>query len=301
MTTIDAAPHGRAGKPAASATPGPLRRFARRLLTNKLALASLAVLVLLILIAVFADLLAPLDPTKQNLIARNEPSSAEHWLGTDDLGRDQLSRLIVGTRITLIAPAVAVALGLVIGVPTGLLAGYLGGWVDQVLSRIADALFSIPSLVLAMAVVAVRGPSTINAMAAVGVLFAPRLFRVVRGSTMSLKRLQFIDAAKTMGSTPLRIVRSHIFNNLSGVLIVQTTVLLGFGVLIEAGLSFLGIGVQPPGASWGVILRRSFDNINAQPIASLWPGLLITILILAFQFLGDGMRDSLGREIRHAK
>ncbi|WP_019631445.1 ABC transporter permease [Actinomadura atramentaria] len=279
-------------------TAGPVRRFATRLARQPLAVASAAVLVLLVLVAVAAPLLATHDPDATNLAARNLPAGGGHLFGTDDLGRDVYSRLLYGTRVTLLAPVIAVGVGAVLGVPAGLLAGYLGGPVDWLLSRVADALFALPGIVLAMAIVAVRGPSTANAMTAVGVLFAPRLFRVVRGATLSVRRAVFVDAARTIGAGTGRIVGHHVLPNVAAPIIVQFTVLLGFGVLMEAGLSFLGIGVQPPEASWGVLLRRGFDNLYAAPFQSVPPGVAITVLILAFQFLGDGMRDSLGKELR---
>ncbi|WP_208378985.1 ABC transporter permease [Cumulibacter soli] len=282
-------------------TGSPLKRFAKRLVKQKLAMISLAILVFLVLVAIFSDLLVPYDPTEQSLLDKNLPPHNAHIFGTDDLGRDVLSRMIDGTAITLLAPVIAVAVGLLLGVPTGLAAGYFGGWVDWLGSRIADALFAIPGIILAMAIVAVRGQSTVNAMIAVGILFAPRFFRVLRGETMAVRTSMYVDAAKTIGASPGRIIRSHIVPNIAPTLIVQCTLLLGYGVLVEAGLSFFGIGVQPPEASWGVVLRRSFESINELPFQSLPPGLAITILILALQFLGDGMRDSLGKEIRSGK
>ncbi len=278
-----------------------MRRFAGRLVRQKLAVISLAVLTVFVLIALLSDLLAPYDPRQQDLVSRNLPPHGNHPFGTDDLGRDVLSRLIDGTGITLMAPVIAVGVGLVLGVPIGLLAGYFGGWFDWLSSRLADALFAIPGLILAMAVVAVRGQSTVNVMIAVGVLFAPRLFRVIRAETMVIASSRFVDAAVTAGASPLRIIRTHVVPNVAPSLIVQCTVLLGLGVLIEAGLSFFGIGVQPPNASWGVVLRRSFDAISEEPMLSFAPGAAITLLILSLQFLGDGMRDSLGREIRRGK
>lgn len=284
-----------------TSTGSPLKRFVKRLVQQKLAMFSLAVLVFFILVAIFADLLMPYEPTDQSLLDKNLPPHNAHPFGTDDLGRDVLSRMIDGTAITLLAPVIAVVVGLTIGVPFGLLAGYFGGWIDWMSSRVADALFAIPGIILAMAIVAVRGQSTVNAMIAVGILFAPRFFRVLRSETMSVRTSMYVDAAKTIGASPLRIIRTHILPNVAPSLIVQCTVLLGYGVLVEAGLSFFGIGVQPPDASWGVVLRRSFESINELPFQSLPPGLAITILILALQFLGDGMRDSLGKEIRHGK
>lgn len=284
-----------------SSTGSPLKRFMKRLVKQKIAMVALAILVFFVLVAIFADLLMPYDPTEQSLLDKNLPPHNAHLFGTDDLGRDVLSRMIDGTAITLLAPVIAVVVGLTLGVPFGLLAGYFGGWIDWMGSRVADALFAIPGIILAMAIVAVRGQSTVNAMIAVGILFAPRFFRVLRGETMAVRTSMYVDAARTIGASPLRIIRTHILPNVAPSLIVQCTVLLGYGVLVEAGLSFFGIGVQPPDASWGVVLRRSFESINELPFQSLPPGLAITILILALQFLGDGMRDSLGKEIRNAK
>lgn len=284
-----------------TSTKGPLHRFVRRLLRQKLAVLSLVVLASLVVVALFSDLLAPHDPRQQDLTARNLPPHADHLLGTDDLGRDVLSRLIDGTGITLLAPVIAVLVGVAIGLPIGLIAGYVGGWFDWLSSRAADALFAVPGLILAMAVVAVRGPSTVNAMITVGILFAPRIFRVIRAETMAIASSRFVDASIVAGASRMRIIRSHVLPNIAPSLIVQCTVLLGIGVLIEAGLSFFGIGVQPPDASWGVVLRRSFDAINEQPVLSVPPGAAITILILSLQYLGDGMRDSLGKEVRHGK
>ncbi|GAB3305591.1 ABC transporter permease subunit [Epidermidibacterium keratini] len=299
-TTAEPEPEATPAGPVGS-TGSPLRRFWRRLVRQKLAMISLAFLMLLVLVAIFADLIVPYDPYAQDLLARNLPAHDGHLMGTDDLGRDIFSRMIDGTGITLLAPVIAVAVGLVLGVPLGLIAGYFGGWFDWLTSRVADALFALPGIILAMAVVAIRGQSTVNVMIAVGILFAPRFFRVMRGEAMAVRTAMFVDAAKTIGTSPLRIIRSHILPNVAPSLIVQCTILLGYGVLVEAALSFFGIGVQPPDASWGVVLRRTFDAINDVPFQSLGPGLAITLLILATQFLGDGMRDSLGKEIRNAK
>ncbi|MQA96938.1 MAG: ABC transporter permease subunit [Streptosporangiales bacterium] len=281
-------------------TAGPFRRFTRRLVRQPLAFGSLLVIVLLVITALAAPLLAPMDPNATDLVARNQPPGGGHLLGTDDLGRDLLSRLIYGTRITLMAPLIAVGVGALIGVPAGLIAGFWGRTPDWLLSRLADAMLSLPSLVLAMAIVAARGPSTVNAMTAVGLAFSPRIFRVVRGATMSVRHEVFIDASRAIGCTTKRLIAVHVLPNVAAPLIVQATVLLGFGVLAEAGLSFLGVGVQPPEASWGVLLRRGFDNLYMAPFQSIPSGLAITVLILAFQFLGDGMRDSLGKELRRA-
>lgn len=280
-------------------TDSALRRFVRRFRRERLAMASTAMLILLILLALAAPLLATHDPNDTDLIDKLLTlGQGGHLLGTDDLGRDAFSRLLYGARISILAPFIAVGVGLVIGVPTGLLAGFHGGWMDAVLGRVADALLALPGLILAIAIVAARGPGTVNAMTAVGVAFAPRLFRVVRGAAMEVRQETFVEASRAAGASSRRLIFGHVLPNILPPLVVQASVLLGFGVLTEAGLSFLGIGVQPPDASWGVLLRRGFDHLQAAPHLSWPPGLMIMVLTLCFQFIGDGIRDSFGREVR---
>jgi peptide/nickel transport system permease protein len=264
--------------------------------------AATVLLVLIAAVAVAAPALAPHDPNDTDLIAKfAEWGEDGHLLGTDDLGRDAFSRLLYGTRITLVAPFIAVGVALVLGLPTGLLAGFRGGIVDAVLGRVSDALLALPGLVLAIAVVAARGPGTVNAMTAVGIAFAPRVFRIVRGATLGVRAETFIEASRAAGASSTRLIGSHVLPNILPPLIVQVSVMLGFAVLTEAGLSFLGIGVQPPDASWGVLLRRGFDHLQAAPLLSFPPGLMIMVLTLCFQFIGDGLRDSLGKEIRRER
>ena len=276
-----------------------LQHFLRRYRGEPMAVASTVIFVLLVLIAVFAPLLAPYDPNDTDLLAKFTPLFTDgHLLGTDDLGRDAFSRLLYGSRITLVAPFIAVGVGLMLGLPTGLIAGFKGGWVDVVFSRTSDAVLALPGLILAIAFIAARGPGTVNAMIAVGMGFAPRIFRIVRGATLTVRGETYIEASRSSGASTTRLIGSHVFPNILPPLIVQASVLLGFAVLTEAGLSFLGIGVQPPEASWGVLLRRGFDHLQRAPWLSWPPGLMIMILTLSFQFIGDGLRDSLGRETR---
>ncbi|TCP45050.1 peptide/nickel transport system permease protein [Tamaricihabitans halophyticus] len=263
-------------------------------------MVALGLLALLLLVALVADWIMPHDPNAQDLLGQNAPPSATHPLGTDDLGRDILSRLIDGTGVTLLAPFIAVGVGVLIGLPVGMLAGYFRGIFDWLSTRVADALFAVPGILLAMAIVAIRGPSTVNVMIGVGVLFAPRVFRVIRAEVLAIRQATFVDAARTIGASPMRILRNNILPNTAGTLIVQCTVLLGMGVLIEAALSFFGIGVQPPQASWGVVLRRSFDSLTEAPMQSIYPGIAITLLVLAFMYVGDGIRESIGKEHREA-
>lgn len=283
-------------------TPSPLRRFLRRYWQERLAVGATVLLALIAALAIAAPALATHDPNEADLIAKfAAPGDEGHLLGTDDLGRDAFSRLLYGTRITLIAPFIAVGVALLLGLPTGLLAGFRGGIIDAVLGRVADALLALPGLVLAIAVVAARGPGTVNAMTAVGITFAPRVFRIVRGATLGVRAETFIEASRAAGASVTRLIGSHVLPNILPPLIVQVSVMLGFGVLTEAGLSFLGIGVQPPDASWGVLLRRGFDHLQAAPHLSFPPGLMIMVLTLCFQFIGDGLRDSLGKEVRRER
>ena len=276
-----------------------LQHFVRRYRGEPLAVASTVIFLLLALIAVFAPLLAPYDPNDTDLIAKFTPPLTDgHLLGTDDLGRDAFSRLLYGSRITLVAPFIAVGVGLMLGLPTGLVAGFRGGWLDVLFSRTSDAVMALPGLILAIAFIAARGPGTTNAMIAVGMGFAPRIFRIVRGATLTVRGETYIEASRSSGASTTRLIGSHVFPNILPPLIVQASVLLGFAVLTEAGLSFLGIGVQPPQASWGVLLRRGFDHLQRASWLSWPPGLMIMILTLCFQFIGDGLRDSLGRETR---
>lgn len=296
------APPKAAATVTAERTPSPLRRFLRRYRHERLAVAATVLLALIAIAAIAAPALATHDPNDTDLLAKlAAPGDDGHLLGTDDLGRDAFSRLAYGTRVTLMAPFIAVGVALLLGLPTGLLAGFRGGIVDAVLGRIADALLALPGLVLAIAVVAARGPGTVNAMTAVGIAFAPRVFRVVRGATLGVRAETFIEASRAAGASSTRLIGTHVLPNILPPLIVQISVMLGFAVLTEAGLSFLGIGVQPPDASWGVLLRRGFDHLQAAPHLSFPPGLMIMVLTLCFQFIGDGLRDSLGKEIRRER
>ena len=252
-------------------------------------------LLVVLLAAVFAPLVAPHDPATQDLLARYAGWSGEHWLGTDDYGRDVFSRLVFGARATISAAAIAVGVSLVIGVPTGLVAGYRRGRVDAVLSRLFDALMSIPGLMLALTIVAVLGPGLVNAMAAVGLVFAPQFFRVARAATSEVMGETFIEAAVATGCAPRRVLLSHVLPNVVPSVIVQISVALGVAVSAEASLSFLGLGVEPPTASWGSMLSTSAQTMTLAPNLVWIPGLLIFSVVLAFTLLGEGLRRVLGR------
>ncbi|RBY92976.1 ABC transporter permease [Blastococcus sp. TF02A-30] len=279
----------------APATPS---TFVRRFRRNKVGVAALALLVVVVLLAVFAPWIAPHDPNQGELSRALEGPSGEYWFGTDDLGRDVLSRLIHASRVSLVAAALATGVALLIGLPLGLISGYFGGWVDNVIMRFNDALMSFPALILAVVIVGLLGPSLTNAMLAIGIVYAPRIMRVVRGSALSVREEVYVLSARATGCGAPRIIGGHVLPNILSPLVVQTTIMLGLTILAEAGLSFLGLGVQPPTASWGSILGRAFPYMGRTPTTVIVAGLTISVVVLAFNLLGDAFRDSLGRERR---
>ncbi|WP_420452382.1 ABC transporter permease [Ilumatobacter sp.] len=279
-----------------SESPG--QRFRRRLLANRWALIALVYLVLLVGVAIFAPWLAPKDLSDQDLSNVLAPPLDNGLLGTDGLGRDVLSRMIFATRVALLAVFQAVLVGLILGVTPGLVAGFFGGWVDSIIMRFTDAIMSFPPLILALAIVGVLGANLRNAMIAVGVIFAPTFLRLVRGSVLSVREETYIEASRSIGTPSWRIILRHILPNVMPPLLVQIALTSGFAMLAEASLSFLGLGVQPPDASWGTMLDEGRRRLSEQPWLVVWPGITLGVTVLAFNVLGDGIRDSLGREIR---
>lgn len=280
----------------------PRQRFWRRFRRQRPALLSLLFLLLLTAIAVFAPLLSPADPDDQNL--RNvlaAPGSDGFLLGTDQFGRDMLSRMLVASRISLLAAVEAVGVAVVLGVPLGLVGAYLGGRFDRWVVRLADAFMSFPPLILAVAIVAARGPGLTNAMFAVGLVTAPRLLRLVRSSVLSVREETYIEAARSIGTPTGRIIRRHVLPNVLSPLLVQLSLVAAFAMLAEATLSFLGLGVVPPQASWGSMLQEGARFVSLAPHLVVFPGIAIALTVLAFNVLGDGLRDSLGREIRSSR
>jgi len=278
----------------------PRARFWRRFKRQRAAMVAAGFLIVVAICAIFAPLIAPRDPIEQSLSDSLAGPSADYWLGADRLGRDTLSRLIYGARYSLLAAIEAVSVAVVLGVPPGLLAGFVRGRVDAVASMIAEAILSIPAIILALAIVGVLGPNLTNAMLAIGIVYAPWLFRVVRGAAISVREETYIEAARASGVRTRRIVAGHVLPNVMSPLIVQISLALGFAVLAEAAVSFLGLGVQPPNASWGVMLGQATSELERHPILVLVPGIAIVLTVLAFNTLGDGLNDSLGREIRQA-
>jgi ABC-type dipeptide/oligopeptide/nickel transport system permease subunit len=250
---------------------------------------------LLVVIAVLAPEVAPYSPTANFPLINAGPSGA-HWLGTDDVGRDLLSRLMFGARISLEAATNVVVLALVISVPIGLTAGYFSGRTDNVLMRLMDALFAFPPLILAITVAALLGRSLHNEAIAIAITFVAGFARIIRGQVLAVREEMYIEASRSLGAGPFRMIRRHVLPNVASPLIIQAAIAFGFALLAEAGLSFLGLGVQPPNASWGVMLQEAYPFVLSDPWATIIPGLAIALTVLAFNLVGDGLRDALGRE-----
>lgn len=276
-----------------SATRRSLRRFRR----ERVAMIALVTMGLVVVAAVIAPLLAPHDPLEQNLRRILEGPSTEHLLGTDQLGRDVLSRLLYAGRVSLLAAVQAVAVAVAIGVPVGLVLGYVGGWWDRVVMRFVDAVMALPGLILVIAIVAVLGSGLTNAMVALGIVFAPTFIRLTRASTLAVREELHVDAARVQGYRTSRILLRHVLPNAIAPVIIQISLALGLAMLIEAGLSFIGLGVQPPQASWGVMLAEGSAFLDQHAFLVVPPGLAITVSVLALTLVGDGIRDSLGRGV----
>ena len=273
-----------------------LRYFARR---NPRMIVGGALVFIWLFLAAFAPLVAPYDPIKVNVADSLLPLSGAHFLGTDDLGRDVLSRVIWGSRVSLSVGVISVSIGFLLGVSLGLAAGYLGGTFDLLVMRGIDALLAFPALVLAIAITAALGPQIQNAMIAIGIVAIPAYARLTRGQALSLRERDFIVAARTVGARPIRIVLRHIFPNLANALIVQATLSTAFAILAEAALSFLGLGPQPPYPSWGQDINYSQRYLpNLKWWMSVGPGVAIFTAVFAFNFLGDALRDALDPRLR---
>ncbi len=276
-------------------SPQGARRFWRAFLADHWAVAGLTFLVIIIVAAIFAPLIAPMNPSTQDLLAINAPPGLHHLLGTDDLGRDILSRIIWGGRVSLRATFEIVVLAIVVALPLGLLAGFLRGRTDSVIMRLMDALFSFPPLVLALTVAALLGDSLNNAAIAIAIVFVPSFVRLIRGEVIAVREEAYVEAAQSLGAKPGRIMRAHVLPNVASPIIIQVSLALGFALLAEAGLSFLGIGAQPPTPSWGDMLNEAYQFIFTAPLALVFPGLAIMLCVLSFNVVADGLRDAIGR------
>ncbi len=270
-----------------------IRLYLDRLKENRLAMAGLLIIAFLALAALFAPWLCRQDPSAQNLLARLEPPSFIHWMGTDDLGRDVFSRLLIGTRISLSVGFVAVGIALFIGVGLGLFAGFFGGKWDSLIMRVVDMMLSIPTIFLILAVLALLGPNIYNVMAVIGLTAWPGLTRLVRGEVLSLKEREYIQAAKISGISTSRILVVHLLPNVIAPVLVSATLGVAGAILTESALSFLGLGVQPPAPSWGNILSIGRDYLHMAWWLSVFPTVAILMTVLAFNLLGEGLRDVL--------
>lgn len=271
----------------------PWQRSLRILVQRRTALAGLAVVLFFIALAILAPLVSPYNPLATHWLLVRKAPSALHWFGTDEIGRDVLSRVIWGTRASLSAGLVSVSLALAVGVPIGLVSGYLGGIVDGKLMRMVDAMLAIPFLILAIALAAFLGPSLANAMIAIGVSQTPIFARLTRGQVLAVKHEDYIEAARAVGNPQYRIVLRHILPNIVPPLLVQATLAAASAIIAEAALSFLGLGEQPPDPSWGSMLNTAKNFISQAPWMALWPGLAIFLLVLSLNLFGDGLRDAL--------
>jgi peptide/nickel transport system permease protein len=271
----------------------PTRRALRRLFRRKGAMGGMFVIASFIMLAVLAPWIVPYDPLATSWTLVRKPPSALHWFGTDDLGRDILSRVVYGARASLVAGAISVGIALGIGVPFGLLSGYRGGFIDALISRITDAMLACPFLILAIALAAFLGPSLGNAMIAIGISTTPIFVRLTRGQTMSVKVEDYVEAARAIGNPRWRIALFHILPNIMPALLVQATLSIAAAIIAEAALSFLGLGQQPPAPSWGSMLNAAQRFLTNAPWMALWPGLAIFLVVLSFNLVGDGLRDAL--------
>jgi peptide/nickel transport system permease protein len=279
-----------------------LRLVARApILANPLNVVAFALIAVFAACALLAPLLAPYDPLLQDLGSRLRPPSPEHWLGTDSLGRDIASRILYGARISLIIGVVVVTAAGVVGTAIGLVAGYAGGLIDEALMRLTEVFLAFPALILAMAIAGALGPSLTNAIIAIAAVTWAVYARLVRGQILSLRRREFVEAARAMGASRTRIVVRHLLPNALAPLMIQASFDLGSSIIAAAGLSFIGFGAQPPTPEWGVMISEGRNYISTQPWVSLFPGLAILLAVGSFNLLGDGLRDAFDPRLSRSK
>lgn len=264
-------------------------------------LASGLVLLALALAAVLAPWLSPYPPSEQDLLASKQSPTRAHWLGTDVLGRDVLSRMIWGTRVSLAVGVVVVGMEIVIGVGLGVAAGYRGGWWDLIALRVADVTFAFPPLLFAILIVALLGPNLLNILLALMIVGWPELTRLTRSEVLGLRELEFVEAAHALGARGRRVVGRHLIPNLVNTVLVQSSLRIGQVIVAESVLSFLGIGLQPPTPSWGSMINEGLEYLRTSPHLTLFPGAGLVVIVLAFNFLGEGLRESLDPRLRHRR
>lgn len=285
---------------ATNSTPRPntRRRFVRVFLGRKIVILGVGIITLLVLTALLADLISPYDPYKQNLRESLQQPSLAHLLGTDALGRDTLSRVIYGSRTSLAVGIGATLIGAALGMALGLLAGYFGGILNTLVMRFVDALMAVPSLMLALALGAALGGGLTNVIIALGISIIPTYARLMRGQVLTVKQQDYVAAGEVIGGSDLRIMLLHVLPNCLSPLIVLITLNLGVAILAEAGLSFLGLGINPPGAAWGAMVSDGYRFLMSNPILSFAPGVCVMLVVLAFNLVGDGLRDALDPRLR---
>ena len=283
---------------ATQAPASPARLAARRFCRRPAAVLGLVVVVAFLLAAILAPLIVPYDPIATSWTAIRKAPSVAHWMGTDENGRDVLSRVVMGARASLLAGLISVAIAACIGVPVGLLAGFAGGWTDTLISRVVDAMLACPFLILAIALAAFLGPSLENAMVAIGVTAAPVFMRVARGATMDAATNEYVEAATALGNPAWRVALRHILPNIVPPVLVQATLAIAAAIIAEASLSFLGLGQQPPMPSWGSMLNSAQRFLTQAPWLAIFPGAAIFLAVLAFNLVGDGLRDALDPRAR---
>ncbi|MCA9858144.1 MAG: ABC transporter permease [Thermomicrobiales bacterium] len=280
----------------------PKRRFDtfRKLMVQKASLVGFVICAVFIVLAIFAPIIAPYDPIKIDPVVILQPPSSQHWLGTDELGRDVLSRLIFGARVSLLVSIVAVSIALVVGVVVGMVSGYFGGKVESIAMRCMDAFSAFPAILLALAILSVLGPGIRNAMIAIGVVYIPAFARIMRGSVLGVKQTEYVQAARAAGAGDLYIMRRSIFPNCVSPLIVHASLAFASAIIVEAALSFLGLGTQPPTPSWGAMLNEGRQFAIQNVWYSISAGVAIFLAVLGLNLLGDGLRDVLDPRFRSA-
>lgn len=274
------------------------KTFSKRLLKNKAAVVGGVVILIIILVGIFGPLFLKTDPSAQNIVNKLQPPSKEHWFGTDNFGRDIFTRVIYGTSLTLKVGFLSVFFGGFVGVILGIVSGYYGGIIDTITMRIMDVLLAFPGMLLALAIVSVLGGSLQNVIIAIGVFSVPTFARIVRGSTLQVKKLEYIDAIRALGATDTRIIFKHILPNILSPIIVQATMRIATAILTASGLAFLGLGAPPPTPEWGAMLSDGRNYLHNAGHMVMFPGMMIIIVVLAFNIFGDGLRDALDPKMK---
>jgi peptide/nickel transport system permease protein len=273
-------------------------RRLRTILRDKLALVGFSFVIIFILTAVLAPVISPYDPASQRILKQLDPPSKEHLLGLDEYGRDVLSRVVWGGRVSLTVGLSSVLLGLLVGLPLGAISAYLGGWFDETVMRVVDVLLAFPTLLLALTVIAALGPGTNNVVLAIGIAMIPFFARLARSQTLELRELEFVDAARALGNSKAQVIWKHVLPNIIGPIVVSATIQLAFAIRTEAGISFLGLGVSPPTPTWGNMISEGRNYLQFAPWVATSAGTAIMLVILAFNLFGDALRDVMDPRLR---